>query len=363
MKTSGDSEKQGFFLKILIRRWTNNLIFACLAAIFTLAVLRPLAEPANAAALRQAQGSALRPAPVVVLRQAPVAVPRQAREDQLVEAPVVQLSPSALDLPVGGSGTLSLEVLGGVEINAYDVTVRYDPALITFVSWSHGGYLSRLAQVYKADEPGKLRLVFTQLATPPVSGDGILLNLVFRGAAEGVSEVLIEALDFAGSDGTITNPQLIGATVVVTAALPTAAATPTLTLPPPANTPIATATQGLAVIATPDLTRTSPVSGTATPTRGLTVVTPPIEVSISSATSFATEIAAVNSLYPPSNSTPVAVPTAAPVAVPRQVREDQPAEALLNLALWAALIVFAIAFVWLAVIAIRRNKTQSSDKE
>ena len=152
---------------------------------------------------------------------------------------VVQLSPSALDVSVGGSGTVSLEVLGGLAINAYDVTVRYDPAVITFVSWSHGGYLSHLAQVYKVDEPGTLRLVFTQLATPPVSGDGLLLNLVFRGAAEGSSEVFIEKLDFAGSDGTISNPQLIGATIRVNATLPTAqpTAAPTITLPPSCQHP------------------------------------------------------------------------------------------------------------------------------
>ncbi len=344
-------------MKILIRRTNLNLISACLAAIITLAVLLPLAEPVNAAALRQAG------APELAEGQGPAET-------------VVQLSPSALDIPVGSSGTLSLEVLGGVEINAYDVTVRYDPALITFVSWSHGPYLSHLAQVYKVDEPGKLRLVFTQLATPPVSGDGILLNLVFRGAAEGVSEVLIEALDFAGADGTITNPQLIGASVIVTAALPIVAATPTLTLPPPANTPVATATQGLAVIATPNLTRTSPVMGTATPTRRLTTVNTLAGASTGSATGAAVTVLRQTQEGQPVE-VPVTVPTSAPEpievsdAVLRQAQEDQPVEAqalvssagLLNLALWAALGVFAIAFVWLALIAIRRNKTQSSDKE
>jgi hypothetical protein len=324
-------------LKILVRRFTHNLINSCLAAIFTLAVLLPLAEPVNAAALRQA----------------------------VVET-VVQVSPSALDIPIGDRGTISLEVLGGVEINAYDVTVRYDPALITFVSWSHGSYLSNLAQVYKVDEPGKLRLVFTQLATPPVSGDGILLNLDFSGAAEGVSEVLIEALDFAGADGTITNPQLIGGTIFVSAAQPTAE--PTITLPPPTSTetllPVVstaaiTATQGVKAIATPDLKRTSRVMGTATPTRRLAVVTTLAGASTDFPTGVATEIASVASLYPPPNSTPVAVPTAAP----ETGLVEMPSDGLLNLALWAALGVFAIAFVWLALIAIRRNKTKSSDKE
>ena len=235
-------------MNLLIHRFAHNLINTCLAAIFVLAALLPLVKPA------------------------------EAQVDT-----VVQVSPSALDVAVGGSGTVSLEVLRGLEINAYDVTVRYDPAVITFVSWSHGGFLSHLAQVYKVDEPGTLRLVFTQLATPPVSGDGLLLNLVFRGAAEGSSEVFIEKLDFAGSDGTLTNPQLIGGTIFVSAAQPTTE--PTITLPPPAATstllpaaitPVATTTRGIIAIATPDLQRNAPVQGSPTPTRQLTRSTPAV---------------------------------------------------------------------------------------
>ena len=304
-------------MNLLIHRTSHNLIRTCLAAILTLAVLLTSPE----------------------LVEGSVAVPRQARENQLVEAPVaelveaqtvVQLSPSALDLPLGGSATLRLEVLGGLEVNAYDVTVRYDPAVITFVSWSHSGYLSHLAQVYKVDEPGTLRLVFTQLATPPVSGDGILLNLVFMGAAEGSSEVLIERLDFAGSDGTITNPQLIGATIRVDATLPTPrpTAAPTLTMPPAANTLVATATQGLAVIATPDLTRIFPVMGTATPTRRLTTVKTLAGASTGSATG-----AAVTVLRQTQEGQLVEGAVAEPVEAPVTSNADR----LLNLALWASL--------------------------
>ena len=36
---------------------------------------------------------------------------------------------------------------------------------------------------------------------------------------------------------------------------------------------------------------------------------------------------------------------------------------LVNMVLWAILGVFAIAIVWMALIAIRRSKSQSSDKE
>jgi hypothetical protein len=117
---------------------------------------------------------------------------------------VVQVTPETAEAAVGATTAFSLEVLEGVDVNAYDVTITYDPAVAALVSWSQGDYLSNLAQVYKVDEPGRLRLVFTQLATPPVSGDGVLLNLVFRGAAAGTSPVTIESLDFAGSNGSPT---------------------------------------------------------------------------------------------------------------------------------------------------------------
>jgi len=272
---------------------------------------------------------------------------------------VVQVSPSALDVALGGSAALSLEVLGGVDVNAYDVTVRYDPAVITFVSWSHGGYLSHLAQVYKVDEPGRLRLVFTQLATPPVSGDGTLLNLVFRGAAAGASEVWIEALDFAGSDGVISSPQLIGGTVNVDAAQPTAAPTntlpprvvvPTVTLGQPTSLPVSATPRVMAAIATPDLSRTAPVHGTATPTRSLTRST----LAITSTT-------AAIALNTPSGGTSAAVPTQAPPPDDEQAASNS--DNLLNLALWAVLGIFVIAFVWMGLSAIRRSKTQPLDKE
>ena len=334
-------------MNLLIHRTSHNLIRTCLAAILTLAVLLTFPEPVEG------------------FRQASVAAQT-----------VVQLSPSALDLPLGGSGTVSLEVLGGLAINAYDVTVRYDPAVITFVSWSHGGYLSHLAQVYKVDEPGTLRLVFTQLATPPVSGDGILLNLVFRGAAEGSSEVFIERLDFAGSDGTITNPQLIGATIRVDATLPTPqpTAAPTSTLPPAANTPVATATQGLAVIATPDLTRIFPVMGTATPTRRLTTVKTPASVaSTGSATGGAVTVlrqAQEGQLVevPQSAASAYPYPAGASSCTNRSPRADWRVDRL-NLrpppqpGTLGSPGRFLIAIVWMVLVAIRRSKTQSSDKE
>ncbi len=153
-------------------------------------------------------------------------------ERSSAQAPgLVRVSPETASVAIGGEVTLSLEVLGAEDVNAYDLTLRYDPAYVTLTSWSHGDYLANLAQVYKIEEPGTLRLVFTQLATPPVSGDGVLLYLAFSGAAVGESAVVLEKVDFAGGSGGIVNPDLQDGLLAVIPA-PTATPPPTETLPP-----------------------------------------------------------------------------------------------------------------------------------
>lgn len=109
--------------------------------------------------------------------------------------------PAGASVLLGGTQTVSLYITGGVNLNAFDVAVSYDPALVDYVSYTFGDYFSNLAQVYLQDKPGYFQLVATQLATPGVTGDGTVFNLVFHGDARGISLITIEKADFAVYSG------------------------------------------------------------------------------------------------------------------------------------------------------------------
>ena len=120
---------------------------------------------------------------------------------------------------------LELLVTSGAQINAYDRTLSYDPAIILLTGWERGDYLSNLAVVRKADPPGTFRLAATQLAQPEVSGDGVLLILTFETRMEGDSLVEIVEAVFADSHGGSVEPELLSGWVYVSL-LPTFTSTP-----------------------------------------------------------------------------------------------------------------------------------------
>lgn len=119
------------------------------------------------------------------------------------------------DLLPGQEITVALEVTGGVDVNAFDVTITYNPAVLELRSWSPGDYLSNLSQVYQKVEAGSFQVVYTQLARPPKSGDGTLLNLVFRAVRKGISPVSIAAAEFAGGSAGEVFPERSGGFVLV----------------------------------------------------------------------------------------------------------------------------------------------------
>jgi hypothetical protein len=118
----------------------------------------------------------------------------------------LSVTPAASEVIRTNTRTVILYVSAAVNLNAFDVTVTYDPALLTLVSWTHGGFLSNMANVLVTNTPGSLRVVATQLARPGVSGDGPLLNLVFRGTANGISPVTITAAAFSNPQGNTSYP-------------------------------------------------------------------------------------------------------------------------------------------------------------
>ena len=142
----------------------------------------------------------------------------------------ISFSPVESTVPIGGTETIKIAVENGTNVNAYDLTVLYDSDKVSLASWSHGAYLSNLAVVFYENEPGRLHIAATQLATPGVSGDGILLNLVFSGTNEGASVLALADVEFYDPDGNGVTPEVAEGYLNVMRAAPSL--TPTYTVTP-----------------------------------------------------------------------------------------------------------------------------------
>ena len=190
------------------------------------------------------------------------------------------VEPEVSYVPLGNEILLELVVTGGLNVNAYDVTIVYDEDKLELISWEHGDYLSNLAVVKLEDDPGQFRLAATQLATPAVSGDGVLLVLTFSAKEIGTASVEISEAAFADSEGNLAYPDCEPGDVQVTGD-PTFTATATQTIDPASK-----GTQTPTVTRTPTKTKTPTASRTPTPTQKTS--TPSVEAYIPSATRTAT---------------------------------------------------------------------------
>jgi hypothetical protein len=176
--------------------------------------------------------------------------------------------PEEITVPVGNEMMLELVVTGGDQINAFDVTIYYDSPVLSLMKWEHGDLLSNLAVMLVINEPGILRVAATQLATPAVSGGGVLLELYFRAESAGTTLVDIDAAEFANSQGVKSLPTRNDGVVSVSnlpTYTPTATIVPTRTV---TRTAVPTLTQPAlptATMALPSPTVTLLPSATATP--------------------------------------------------------------------------------------------------
>ena len=163
----------------------------------------------------------------------------------------VFILPEEITVPVGSEIKLELAVAGGRNINAFDVTIYYDSAVMSLLKWEHGGFLSNLAVMLVINEPGILRVAATQLATPAVSGDGKLLDLYFRADVAGTTLAEIDSAEFANSQGVKTFPDRSDGVVfvaniptftptIVRTSTATQTAVPTFTQPPPPTATVPT---------------------------------------------------------------------------------------------------------------------------
>ncbi len=158
---------------------------------------------------------------------------------------ILYVSPTTSEMGLNSQKSFDLILSDAVNVNAFDVIVEYDDAVLRLDGWANGGFLSNLAVVVKTDNPGYFRLVCTQLATPPVSGNGTLIRLSFTGVGVGRTDIALTKGELADSQGNNTDVVLGGARVDVSSQIePTLTATPTVTRtqPPVVLTPTQTAT-------------------------------------------------------------------------------------------------------------------------
>ena len=123
----------------------------------------------------------------------------------------VFFSPDPANVYLNGTNSQVVDVWVGdvVELNAFDITVEYDPAISNLSSWETGTFL----EITKGNcfqhpqhpiEPGYFQIICTQFAKPLKTGSGVLLKLTFSG------------LSFDSTDLTLTNPSFSAGTPLVT---------------------------------------------------------------------------------------------------------------------------------------------------
>lgn len=123
----------------------------------------------------------------------------------------VFFSPDPATIYINGTNSQVVEVWVGdaVEMNAFDVTVEYDPAVVNLSGWTTGTFL----EVYPSqcfqnpqhpNEPGYFQIICAQFAKPLKTGSGPLLKLTFSGL--GVDSTAL----------TLTEPEFSAGTPLVT---------------------------------------------------------------------------------------------------------------------------------------------------
>lgn len=290
----------------------------------------------------------------------------------------LSIQPADSSVAVGGSTTVTVDVSNGSDLNAYDITIVYNSGVITLSTWSHGTYFSNLAVLINENQPGRLRLVATQLATAGKSGNGTMLNLVFQGAAPGSSSVSIQSIQMSTSSSETVIPGVSDGWVQVLALptatftktfTPTASLTPTFTktptrtltptrtmTPTPTRTPTPTATSIYA------LTSTSTVPGMPTVRPGATNTLPAAAATVTPSTGQtpAPQVSQSKSglIYPSGTpNSPVKTAALEPTVTVTTASGEGSSAARLNTLLWVLTILLIVILAAIIIYhAARRNE-------
>ncbi|MEN6528419.1 MAG: cohesin domain-containing protein [Anaerolineaceae bacterium] len=281
------------------------------------------------------------------------------------EVTELRIRPESTSATIGEEIVLSVDVLRGVNLSGYDLTIAYDPAVLELVSWAHGAYFSNLAMMKTDLQPGSIRLAAVQIGKPGVSGDGTLLVLTFRAAHTGSTTVGCTLVDLATAEGTRVIPAISDAVVTVNP-LPTETLTPTAT---PTLTLTATRTMTRTPSKTPSvpLTRTPMVTTTRTPTEAgyLPAFTetqfPPDPWQTGTIERAGTPVASITPL--PTGFLATVTPSANAIAAsPDPTRLSSPeasaeSEARLNRLLWGFVLLLVLVLGGMVFILLRHKKS------
>jgi hypothetical protein len=164
---------------------------------------------------------------------------------------MVWIDPSCQTIEIGETIFAQVKISSVEKVNAFDIVLEYDSDVISIQNYSPGDYLSNLFLLKKDIQPGLIQLVYVQLATPAVIGDGILLNFEIVGVDEGDTEVIVKKIETANTNGNLNHPISEDSTLVVE---PTIYSSPTATETIVTRTPTPTKT---VFTSTPTATKTA----------------------------------------------------------------------------------------------------------
>ena len=184
----------------------------------------------------------------------------------------MRFQPQSLVLGVGKETVVDLMIEGVVDLYAYQLKGRFDPAVVTVldsdpvrsgVNVALGDFLSPDSVPLNScnNTAGTIDVVLVQLGGEAKSGDGRLLSIGLRGKAPGNMVLRFDELSLVDSHGYAIPVNIIlpDYRSVPSGDVPTETPTPTLTRTP-------TATQTSQFTSTPSPTPTNTATATATPT-------------------------------------------------------------------------------------------------
>lgn len=311
------------------------------------------------------------------------------------------INPAQINVPLGNQVLLKVTVMGGVNVNAFDIKLIYDQDRLSLASWAHGDYLSALFCMQEVKTPGVLELLgCTQLNQPAVSGDGILLELVFNTRALGTVDINITEAAFADPSGVQSAPQRQNGVVNIQN-LPTFTNTPATTLTPSITYTTApltatptpsqpTATMTVSPLPSQTFTATLPANVTPSPSMPPTFTA--TNTPISGVIGPTTPDPSGTAIFPRATDTPGGYPPGMPTGkatdatgqptqigslagqteTPERDMPTQPdgtnesparraAKQVLNYLLWGGLVISLVILVLMVIVVIQRRKHKDED--
>lgn len=113
----------------------------------------------------------------------------------------VNIAPSTIESPaIGEEFDIDINIVGGQDVRGYEISVEYDRNSLSYVSHTHGDYLSEKA--YKGPIIRQLEKVsFSNVSTAEASeGDGTLATITFKVISRSASTISLSAT-LSNSDG------------------------------------------------------------------------------------------------------------------------------------------------------------------